>query len=144
MACKGQKRSQNKTKERLGKYVWGSSVIEMSYIMPLFFGLFVIILHSVFYYHDKAVINGAAGETAILGAQAQRGKEEPYDLEAFFKERTKGRLIYLNDVDVSVEQNKNEVTVSASAKRLFMKLSVSQKALIVTPEKKIRQMRWIE
>lgn len=113
-------------------------------IMPLFLGLFVIILHSVFYYHDKAVINGAAGETAILGAQAQRGKEEPYDLEAFFKKRTKGRLIYLNDVDVSVEQNKNEVTVSASAKRLFMKLSVSQKALIVTPEKKIRQMRWIE
>ena len=42
-----------------GKYVNGSSVVEMAYIMPLFLGLFVILIHAVFYYHDKAVINGA-------------------------------------------------------------------------------------
>ena len=50
-----------------GKYVNGSSVVEMAYIMPLFLGLFVILIHAVFYYHDKAVINGAAAETAVLG-----------------------------------------------------------------------------
>ena len=46
--------------------VKGSTVIEMAYIIPLFLGLFVLIMHAVFYYHDKAVLNGAAGETAIL------------------------------------------------------------------------------
>ena len=38
----------------------GSAVVEMSYIIPLFLGLFVLIVHTVFYYHDKAVMNAAA------------------------------------------------------------------------------------
>ena len=47
------------------RWVSGNSVIEMSYIMPLFFSLFVIIIHTVFYYHDKAIIGGAAAESAL-------------------------------------------------------------------------------
>ena len=45
-----------KWKKSIGqrKYLRGSSVIEMSYIMPLFLLLFVLIIHAVFYYHDKA------------------------------------------------------------------------------------------
>ena len=62
----------------------------MAYIMPLFLGLFVILIHAVFYYHDKAVINGAAAETAVLGAQADRNAIADYDLEGFFYDRTKG------------------------------------------------------
>lgn len=124
-------------------YVKGSSVIEMSYIMPLFLGLFVLIIHAVFYYHDKAVMNGAAGETALLGAQAERGKEEEYDLEAFFRERTEGKLIYMTDTDVSVDKTETEIRVSVSARRSFMKLEIYQKALIIRPERRIRQMRWI-
>ena len=64
--------------------VKGSTVIEMAYIIPLFLGLLVLIMHAVFYYHDKAVLNGAAGETAILGAQAARRADTEYDLESFF------------------------------------------------------------
>ena len=52
------------------RWVSGNSVIEMSYIMPLFFSLFVIIIHTVFYYHDKAIIGGAAAESAVMGAPA--------------------------------------------------------------------------
>ena len=51
------------------RWVSGNSVIEMSYIMPLFFSLFVIIIHTVFYYHDKAIIGGAAAESDVMGAQ---------------------------------------------------------------------------
>ena len=115
----------------------------MSYIMPLFLGLFVLIIHTVFYYHDKAVINGAAGETALLGAQAERGKAEAYDLEAFFRERTEGKLIYSTETDVSVDETETEIRVSVSARRSFMKLEIYQKALIIRPERRIRQMRWI-
>ena len=125
------------------RYMKGSSVIEMSYIMPLFMGLFVLIMHAVFYYHDKAVINGAAGETALLGAQAERGKEEGHDLEAFFRERTEGKLIYMTETDVAVEKTEEEIKVSVSAQRSFMKLEVCQKALIIRPERQIRRMRWI-
>ena len=54
----------------------GSAVVEMSYIIPLFLGLFVLIVHAVFYYHDKAVLNAAAAETAVLGAQTVRRKRQ--------------------------------------------------------------------
>ena len=125
------------------KYMKGSSVIEMAYIMPIFMGLFILIIHAVFYYHDKAVLNGAAGETAVLGSQAVRGKAEGYDLETFFRERIEGKLIYMTPTDISVEKTKEEVTVSVSAKRSFMKLEICQKAVIARPERQIRQMRWI-
>lgn len=116
----------------------GSAVVEMSYIIPMILFLFVMIIHAVFYYHDKAVLNGAAGETAVLGAQTARRKGTEYDLEEFFHNRTEGKLIYMTDPDVSVEEDEESVTVKASAARSFMRLSIYQRALIVKPEKKIR------
>lgn len=116
----------------------GSAVVEMSYIIPMILFLFVMIIHAVFYYHDKAVLNGAAGETAVLGAQTARRKGTEYDLEEFFHNRTEGKLIYMTDPDVSVEENEESVTVKASAARSFMRLSIYQRALIVKPEEKIR------
>lgn len=120
--------------------VKGSTVIEMSYIIPLFLGMFALIMHAVFYYHDKAVLNGAASETAILAVQAERRADTEYDLEGFFRERMNGKLIYMTDVDISVSETDEEVTVTADAQRSFMKLKISQKALIVKPEKNIRRM----
>lgn len=116
----------------------GSAVVEMSYIIPMILFLFVMIIHAVFYYHDKAVLNGAAGETAVLGAQTARRKGTEYDLEEFFHNRTEGKLIYMTDPDVSVEEDEESVTVKVSAARSFMRLSIYQRALIVKPEEKIR------
>lgn len=121
------------------KYVKGSAVVEMSYIMPLFLLLFLFITYTVFYYHDKLVLNGAAAETAVLGAQLERRKEAgDYDLEEIFKERINGKLIYMTDVDVSVQRDEDEITVSAAAQKSVMKLNICQKAAIVKPEEKIR------
>ena len=130
----------NIVKSTIKRTVKGSTVIEMSYIIPLFLGLFVLIMHAVFYYHDKAVLNGAASETAILGVQAERRADAEYDLEEFFRERTSGKLIYMTDVDISVSETDEEITVNAAAQRSFMKMKISQKALIVKPEKNIRRM----
>lgn len=46
------------------KNVNGSTVVEMAYIIPLFLFFFVILIHTVFYYHDKVILSGAACETA--------------------------------------------------------------------------------
>ena len=124
--------------------VKGSTVIEMSYIVPLFLGLFVLIMYAVFYYHDKAVLNGAASETAILGVQAERRADTRYDLEDFFHGRVDGKLIYMTDADVTVSKTDKEIIVTVSVQKSFMKLNISQKALIVNPEEKIRRMRWLK
>ena len=126
-------------KERFKKDMKASTVIEMSYIMPVFLFLFLLIMYTVFYYHDKAVLNGAAAETAVLGAKAERRKEtKEYDLEKIFHERTEGKLIFLTGANVTVQKDEKEITVSVSAQKNLMRLSICQKAAIVNPEEKIR------
>ena len=128
-----------KKKEKFKKDMKASTVIEMSYIMPVFLFLFLLIMYTVFYYHDKAVLNGAAAETAVLGAQAERRKEtKEYDLEKIFHERTEGKLIFLTGANVTVQKDEKEITVSVSAQKNLMRLSICQKAAIVNPEEKIR------
>lgn len=121
------------------RYVKASVTIEMSYIMPLFLFLFLLIVHTAFYYHDKAVLNGAAAETAVLGAQLERKQETvDYNLEQIFRERTAGRLIYMTDVSASVQKQGEEIIVSATVRKSRMELKICQKAAIVKPEEKIR------
>lgn len=128
-----------KKKERFKKDMKASTVIEMSYIMPVFLFLFLLIMYTVFYYHDKAVLNGAAAETAVLGAQVERRKEtKEYDLEKIFHERTEGKLIFLTGANITVQKDEKEITVSVSAQKNLMRLSICQKAAIVNPEEKIR------
>lgn len=111
----------------------------MAYIIPLFFLIFVIIIHTVFYFHDKAVLNGAAAETAVAGAQMIRRKgTAEYDLDGFFMERIKGKLIYMTDVEVNTTEDEDQITVSVSAQRKGMELEIRQCSKIVKPEERIR------
>lgn len=110
--CIGRKERQERERKQR-EDVKGSATVEMSYIMPLLLLLFLFITYTVFYYHDKLILNGAAAETAVLGAQLERKKEAAdYDLEEIFEERIKGKLIYMTDVDVSVQRDEDEITVS--------------------------------
>ena len=113
----------------------------MSYIMPVFLILFLYIVNTVFYFHDKAVLNGAACETAVLSAQQKRMKEYGrYDMEEFFRERIHGKLITMNDLSVSVTDGGEEVTVSVTARSGRMRLNICQKAVTAVPEELIRWM----
>lgn len=133
------KKCRDRKKRKTGREVKASAVIEMSFIMPLFLSVFVLTIYTVFYYHDKAVLNGAAAETAVIGAQMERKKgTQAYDLEEIFRERTKGKLIFLTDPNVSVERDEGEIKVSVSAQKSAMKLNIYQEAAIVNPEEKIR------
>lgn len=131
-------------KKRYGCVFRGSTVIEMSYIIPLFLGLFMLIVYAVFYFHDKAVINAAAAETAVLGVQASRRGDTEYDLEQFFNERTQGKLICMTETEVSVSETDTGITVSVSSEKGIMELSVCQKALRAEPEHKLRILAEVE
>lgn len=73
-------------------YVSGSTVVEMSYIMPLILLMFVLIIHTVFYFYDRAVLNGAAAETAV-GTSPKAGdgmrKKEVWIFKKIWKEDKK-------------------------------------------------------
>ena len=106
-------------------YVSGSTVVEMSYIMPLILLMFVLIIHTVFYFYDRAVLNGAEEE----------------NLKEFFEERTSGKLILMTDPSVAITRTDNKIQVTAMVQKGRFELEVRQRAVIVNPEEKIR---WIK
>lgn len=124
------------------KWVNGSTVVEMAYLIPAFFLLFVLVIHTVFYCHDKVILSGAACETAAVTAQEARRKgDRRFDAEAFFRERIGDKLILLTVSDVSITDGESVVSVEVSAYRSVMKLAIQQKAVKPKPEEVIR---WTE
>lgn len=120
----------------------GSITVEAAYIIPIILLLLLLIIYAVFYYHDKNILNGAAGETAVVGTQIERQKGNAgEDLESFYLERVKGKLVLLRVTAVIVTKDKKQVEVSVKAEKGWMKVSIMQKAAIVRPEEKIRLKR---
>lgn len=123
-----------------GKEVKGVITVEMSYILPMILSVFMVILYTVFYFHDKNILIGAAAETAVVGAQLERKPDEDgqTDLNGFCRQRIEGKLILFGTVSVEAEASDQWVTVSAEADYRGMSVSVRQQAPVLKPEKKIR------
>lgn len=123
-----------------GKEVKGVITVEMSYILPMILSVLAIIIYTVFYFHDKNILIGAAAETAVLGAQLERKPDETgqTDLNGFCMQRAAGKLILFGSVSVDVEVTEKWVTVLAQANHGKMSAAVRQRAPVLKPEKKIR------
>ena len=117
--------------------------VEMSFLMPMILFLIMGCILTVFYYHDKNILSGAAYETAVVGSTKAREKDgvKEGELETLFYERVKNKCIMFVRPQVSVNVEKEEIEIIAAASRKYMKISVSKKAAITNPEKKIRDLR---
>lgn len=118
----------------------GSTTVEMAYIMPTVMLVFLVVVYTTFYYHDKNILYGAASETAVLGAQKQRAQEgiEEGEIEMFCKERIRGKLILLSGLQVSVSEDAKGISVTASASKGRLKITARQRVFTVEPEAFIR------
>ena len=58
------------------KRVKGSLTVEAAIIIPLAIFVVGVLMYSLFYYHDKIVLNAAASETAIYGSYVKEPREE--------------------------------------------------------------------
>lgn len=124
----------------------GVITVEMSYLIPVVLLIFLLVIYTVFYYHDKNILIGAAGETAVAGVQMERrpDKKGQTDLVEFFQERIRGKLVFFSGIQVSVDVSKKWVEVDAYAKRGKMQAHIFQKAAVSEPEKAIRRKRVLE
>lgn len=122
------------------KELKGVITVEMSYILPLILSVLMVVIYTVFYFHDKNILIGAAAETAVLGAQSERKPDEDgrTDLNGFYRQRIAGKLILFGAVSVETEVTEKWVTVLAAANHRGMSVSVRQRAPVLKPEKKIR------
>ena len=116
--------------------------VEMTFIIPFVLFIFLIIIYTVFYFHDKVILNAAAGETIAVGAQSEReyGKEDT-DLQQFYRDRTEHKLIFLHLKSVHVEKGKTKISVSVEAGKGPMRLKVISSGRTTYPEKEIRRKR---
>ena len=97
--------------------VKGSTTVEMAYVMPLIFLVFLIIVRTTFYYHDKSILDGMAYEAVTTAVQTARNpKAKEADVETFCRERIRWKLIYFSmpEVSVNVTDDEAETTISAT------------------------------
>lgn len=133
-------------KKKLEKEVSGVITVEMSYLIPLILLVFVVVIETVFYYHDKNILLGAVAETAIVGAQAERKPDETgnVNLEDFYQERIEGKLIFFPGAAAAVSKQSGRIKVEVTAQRDRMKLHIVQQSVVTEPEKTIRRVRLLK
>lgn len=117
----------------------GSLTIELTYLFPLIILVFGVLLHVLFYYHDKNILLGAAHETAAYGAGLEEVREE--ELEDYFNTRIKERLLLFRQLEKKVGLQEKKVTVTCYAKKSMMSLRIECSVNKTDPEKYIRGVR---
>ena len=117
----------------------GSLTIELAYLFPLVLLVFGVLLHVLFYYHDKNILLGAAHETAAYGAGLEEVQEE--ELEAYFDTRLKERLLLFEQLEKKVGLQKETITVTCNAKKSMMSLGIECSVNRTEPEDYIRSVR---
>lgn len=76
----------------------------------------IFIIYSAFYLHNETVIQGTAYEIAIYGTTLDKSDSMKMQekMQKKYKDAIDGRLISMNEPQMSMEVNGNAVTVSIS------------------------------
>ena len=126
--------------------VKGSTVVEMAYLMPVVLLCWMAIIFTLFYYHDKNIIGGAAYETAVVGSEEWRWQKKIEDgkMEQYFQKRIENKLIFFDTASVETAIVKDEFEVTAGARKRRMRMSVKRSAALTLPEEKIRRKKSLQ
>lgn len=124
------------------KQIQGSVTIEAAVIVPLILLLFVIALHTLFYYHDKNILEAVAHETMALGSHEKALRDE--ELEEYFQSRIQGRLLLFRTIESKIENKEREVALICSGQKGQMSIRLERVMAISKPERYIRNVRKIE
>lgn len=121
----------------------GSITVEMSFLMPVIFMIFVLCVQGAFYFHDKNILSGAAYEASVVASTKLR-EEVPVteaQIVSLCNDRIQGKCILFGQWKTEVTIGEKELTVSVRANKRYMRISVEKRAAITRPEKKIRDIR---
>ena len=124
------------------KKIRGSFTIEATVIVPLILLVFGILLHILFYYHDKNVLMAAAHETAVLGS-SREGMAE-LELEYYFFSRFEGKLMLFTRVECVARIEEEHVTVECDGSKDYMSVKIECSISRTEPEDYIRSIRKLE
>jgi hypothetical protein len=118
----------------------GSITVEMTYVLPVIFLVFLSIVWTAMYYYDRSCLQRIASEIAITGALNQRESIEE-NLKTQCEERARSRLLMLELDHVEVNLYRSYVEVVIGAQKNWMDVTVRQQVPIMIPEDSIRKMK---
>lgn len=124
------------------KRVRGSFTVEAAIIVPVILFMFGILLHILFYWHDKNILMSTAYETAVLGS-GREGLAE-IELEYYFFSRMEGKLLLFDRVECTAYLREDEVVVSWDGSKDSMRTKGEYSISMTEPERNIRNIRKIE
>ena len=124
----------------------GRFTVHLNILMPMILFLVMGCVLACFYYHDMIIFAGAAYEPAVVGSTNARdmvGLQEA-ELNALFQARVGKKCILFPGAVAVCSVSKEEIRVSAVAKRRKMSLAVESRAAVTEPERYIRDIRRIK
>ena len=132
-------------KIRAEKGFSGSITVEMSYVLPMIVIIIFVLIYTVFYYHDKAVLSGAVAETVEQGIEDVRNdNNDRTDLKVYLKNRIGNKLIWLKVSKINISKTSNRVKVSVLAEKKFFKTKVYLEGSVPYPEERLREKKKVE
>ena len=102
------------------KKIKGSFTVEAAIIVPMILFLFSVLVHILFYYHDKNILMSSAHETAAVGSSYEDWSE--IDLEYYFFSRMEGKMLLFDRVECLVTMAEERVTVMCDGSKNQMKV----------------------
>lgn len=116
--------------------------IEAAVIVPIILFIFGILLHILFYWHDKNVLMSTAHETAVLGSS--RNEMAEMELEYYFFSCIEGKLLLFDRVECFTYIDEDTVKVVFDGSKGNMVSKGECRISKTEPEKYIREIRKLE
>ena len=123
----------------------GSATIEILYIMPVIFLMYVSIIYLGFFFHDKNVLQLVATEATAIGQSQYRnmGKLDIEDITVFIQEKANRRLLFFEDPDIQIEEKEKCIYVRLHSCTKRLKITTQKGRILLKPEERIRgDERW--
>lgn len=121
------------------KHIRGSFTIEAAVIVPLILFIFGVLLHILFYWHDKNILMSTAHETVALGSS--RSEMAELELEYYFFSRMEGKLLLFDRVECTSHIEDEKVTVEWDGSKGSMVAKGEYSICRTKPEDYIREIR---
>lgn len=121
------------------KTLRGNFTIEAAVIIPIILLIFGVLVHILFYWHDKNILMSTAHETAALGSGERQTSE--LELEYYFFDRMEGKLLLFERVECISHIEDDKVTVQWDGSKGNMVTKGEYSVSRTRPEDYIREIR---
>ncbi len=121
------------------KNLQGSFTVEAAFIVPIILVIFGMLMHILFYWHDKILILSTAHETAVLGSSRLEMSEQ--ELENYFHRNMRGRLLLMEKTECEVSIGEEKIIIQCTGKKDAAFIRAKLYMNVTNPEKYIRDVR---